>query len=203
MPFDGGGNRGSGSRRSGRFLGLVLAVALGCPLITAAGAQGAGSLKLVGDAEINGSPTAVAFSPDGKFVATANILPSSIAVYSTVGGATDPVPGSPFRTGDAPASVAFSPDGRLLAVANGRDNAVTVYQVDATGRLTRASGSPVDVEPGPYAVAFTPDGAALVSANTNGTLSVFSVGAGGQLTQVNGSPVSAGGGAAVAISPDG
>ena len=97
-------------------------------------------------------PWSVAFSPDGKLLATASYCGGSVSVFSVgAGGALTPVTGSPFPAGDpgatCTASVAFSPDGKLLATANyvnGSDSAgsVSVFSVGADGALTPVTGSP-------------------------------------------------------------
>jgi DNA-binding beta-propeller fold protein YncE len=76
-------------------------------------------------------PESVAFSPDGKLLATAN-----------------------------PLSVAFSPGGGLLAVANPDDGTLSVFSIDPTAStaLTPISGSPFAVGKFPDSVAFSPSG---------------------------------------------
>ena len=160
-------------------------------------------------------PWSVAFSPDGKLLATASYCGGSVSVFSVgVGGALTPVPGSPFPAGDPGAtctpSVAFSPDGKLLATANfvnGSDSAgsVSVFSVGADGALTPVTGSPFPNGGGVVSVAFSPDGSLLATANeADSTLSVFSVGVGGALTPVAGSPFTTGSfPESVAFSPGG
>ena len=120
-------------------------------------------------------PRSVAFSPDGKLLATASYCGDSVSVFSVgAGGALTPVTGSPFPAGDPGAtctdSVAFSPDGKLLATANfdyGSDNAgsVSVFSVGADGALTPVTGSPFATGAVTVSVAFSPDGSLLATAN--------------------------------------
>jgi hypothetical protein len=100
-----------------------------------------------------GGVRGVAFSPDGRLLATASDDetvrlwdPATGKRLRTLAGHTGPVRG-----------VAFSPDGRLLATANGR----TARLWDpATGeRLRKPTGRGVD------RVAFSPDGRLLATAN--------------------------------------
>jgi 6-phosphogluconolactonase (cycloisomerase 2 family) len=168
---------------------LLLALLAVAAAVTPAGARA----DLLGPSDVartGGQPIALAFSPDGKLIATANRLDGSISMFSVTGkGDLTKVPRSPFRTFDDPESVAFSPNGKLLATANKRDDAVTLYSVGADGVLQRAPGSPVVVDgAAPTSVAFSPDGRLLASANGNGSLSVFSVDGDGGLVEVQGSP---------------
>jgi 6-phosphogluconolactonase len=153
-------------------------------------------------------PGSVTFSPDGRFLADANV--NSIAVFSVAAsGALTAVPGSPFGGGTInPASVAFSPNGKLLvAVAQGSAK-VFMYSVAANGALTQV-GSPMTVPIFPSEVAFSPSGgvvAAVSSASGSnpGQVSVFTVDASGGLTPVTGSPFTAGVGAqSIAFSSNG
>jgi WD40 repeat protein len=180
-----------------KWLAPLLATATcALPLVGAAPARAEKTVML------DGTPMAVAFSPDSEFVATANRRTNTIDVRKTAGGSLDPVPGSPFHTGTEPLSVDFSPNGKLLAAANARGNEVSMYQVAAVGSLKRAPESPVSGVIGASQVAFTPDGKVLVSLG-HATLSFFSVGADGKLDQMAGSPIKGVGGESIAISPDG
>lgn len=186
---------GGWSRRAAVVCGVVSA---GCLL----GAQGASALPIVAPLagspfSGSGNPYTVAFSPSGKFVATAN-QSGTVSMFSvSVGGALTPVAGSPVTmAGTSPSaqSLAFSPDGTLLAVADPSVNAVDVLSVSASGTLTQVPNSPFHSPAGsePQAVAFSPGGQLLAIANVGlGTVSVDSVSAGGALTSV-GSPSSTG-----------
>ncbi len=91
-----------------------------------------------------GDPTAVAFSPAGKLLATV-YGGDLVSVFSVgMGGSLQQVNGSPFETSgglDDPYSVAFSPLGGLLATAN-ESSSVSVLSVGAGGALTPVEGSP-------------------------------------------------------------
>ncbi len=149
-------------------------------------------------------PVDVAFSPNGAFLATANILGDSVSVFSVdAAGALTPVAGSPFETGSSPGAdpdvVAFSPSGDLLAVANQTQDSISVFAVDGSGRVTQVPGSPfpTGAEHGDIVLsaAFSPDGSMLAVANTSSfpnasasSIALFAVSAAGALAPVAGSP---------------
>jgi 6-phosphogluconolactonase len=134
----------------------------------------------------------VAFSPDGRRLATANLNAGTLSVFSvnpSIGTLT-PVIGSPFRdpraglrAGSGVASVAFSPDGRLLAAGNTTEvygsrvvHSVSVFSVNpSTGALSPIAGSPFSTPSVVWGVAFSPVGGLLATANISASsVSVFS-----------------------------
>jgi 6-phosphogluconolactonase (cycloisomerase 2 family) len=153
-----------------------------------------------------GEPSAVAFSPSGGLLATANYGDGTVSVFSVSStGQLTQVTGSPVNSGGGPEAVAFSPDGKLLAVANFGDGTVSVFSVSSTGQLTQVTGSPYTTASGPDALAFSPNSGDLAVANFFGaSLSVFSVNSSsGQLTPVPSSPYTLNNPLSVSFSPDG
>jgi WD40 repeat protein len=158
--------------------------------------------KAVDPAISNGSgkPNWMAFSPNGKLLATAD-NDGTVQLWDLATG--EPV-GSPWPAGDEGVNqVAFSPDGKLLASAD-NDGMVRLWDV-ATGKPV---GSPLPADPGGHVdgVAFSPDGKLLVSADSNGTVRQWDVTTGqpvGSLLASAGFPGVDGIEGVVTFSPDG
>ena len=115
----------------------------------------------------NGGALAVAFSPDGKLLAT-GYGNGYVRLWNP---ATGQAIGSPLLADNSPqgqrgvGAVAFSPDGKLLATAGG-DGYVRLWN-PATGQ---AAGAPLPAVSGGSvnAVAFSPDGKLLATAGSDG-----------------------------------
>jgi 6-phosphogluconolactonase len=194
------------SRRAAFVGGLVAAFCLfGASVATAAPTpvftEVSGSPFVTGN-----GPEAVAFSPDGILLVSANSgAGDNLSVFSvSPGGALSEVPGSPVATGTDPVAVAFSPNGQLLADANEGDDSLSIFSVSPTGTLTQI-GSPVATGSDPIAVAFSPNGELLAtSIDNDDTVSMFAVSPTSGLTEVAGSPFATGSDpVSVAFSPDG
>ena len=121
-----------------------------------------GSWAAAGSRAAAGRPAAaVAFSPDGRTLATA--IDGTIRLWDT---ATQQEIGPPMAAGPGPANaVAFSPDGRTLAIAGGYGTA-RLWDVATQQEI----GTPMTAGPDPlYAVAFSPDGRTLATIGGDGT----------------------------------
>ncbi|HEY1478457.1 MAG TPA: WD40 repeat domain-containing protein, partial [Gaiellales bacterium] len=150
-------------------------------------------------------PLAVAFSPLGGIVATANANDDTISMFSvSPRGALTELPGSPFATGGSPQSIAFSPDGLLLATGNGNGNSVSVFSVSSAGTLQALAGSPFATGTSPAAVAFSSRGLLATANRDSNDVSLFSISLSGAITPVAGSPFAVGQAPrSVTFSPDG
>src|SRR5713226_1724219 len=121
-------------------------------------------------------PTGVhslAFSPDGKFLATGSgSLDGLIFLWYVKGD--DPEPVAALRGHTAPVeALAFSPDGRLLASA-GTDRLVRLWDITSKGAEERATmkGHTDTIK----TLAFAPDSRVVASAGQDETIRLWSVG---------------------------
>jgi WD40 repeat protein len=133
------------------------------------GAANPGKLDLVLKAGPLAPVTAVAFSPDGKWLATGaygriaiwDLLEArAIKVLTNVLGAVN--------------DVRFSPDGKLLAAAGGQPSAkgdLRIYQVSDWKLLANLNGHQDTV----FSVAFSPDGKHLASASFDKTVRLWKI----------------------------
>jgi WD40 repeat protein len=166
--------------RKGRLVAVP-----GSPFWTGRGPSGPGS-----------TPLSVAYSPNGRFLATADANVGVVSMFSVArNGSLRRVPGSPFKAGGYSSWVTFSPNSRLVATANGFSNSISVLSVAADGALSRVAVRkiPGGIFDGSYnpsspdQVAFSPSGGLLVSESAD-LISVFSVASTGSISQVPGSP---------------
>ena len=134
----------------------------------------------------NGNVLEVAFSPDGKRIASAD---GDVRVWDTKTGEevmTLPKGGS---------AIAFSPDGKLI-VSGGNDATIKIWDM-ATGEELKTLSKHQNVS----SVLFTPDGKRIVSAGYGGhMIRVWDVATGDELMILHGHKTNV---EALAISPDG
>ncbi len=125
-------------------------------------------------ASYGAGPSALAVTPDGKYLYVANQFNNTISAFSIdssgdlaeiSGSATT---ASPFATAVSPSAVTITPDGAFLYVANFGSNSISVFSIcdavvtscsdpnNPNGTLKQISGSPVSAGIGPVALATTP-----------------------------------------------
>jgi WD40 repeat protein len=139
------------------------------------------------------SAASVAFSPDGRTVATGGGN-HTLKLWSTTAAARATLKGPETTTLNGIWAMAFSPDGKLLA--GSWDGTVQLWDTaDPTSRRALS-----DVDPIVYDVAFSPDGTTLAAASWDGNVRLWDVASGRKLAVLSTGADRAN---AVAFSPDG
>jgi WD40 repeat protein len=149
--------------------GIVTAIGTNGSVIAAGTSSGnvvtwsARTLRQVGEAGVTGEVSALAFSPDGQFLATAGSdgqitlwNPARLLQTSELAGPVNSI-----------RALAFSPDGRVLT-SGANDGTILLWNVATRTLTTTLTGQQGSLS----ALAFTPDGGTLLSGHTTSHLIV-------------------------------
>ncbi len=144
------------------------------------------------------SPLNMRLSPsDNILYVTGEALTGVVQAFAVNAGvfSNQPVPGSPFATGNNPYGMTISPGGDFLYTANKIDTSISEFKINADGSLTALPGSPIgETGTGPTALLIDNSGKYLYVANDQspGTLVAYSIGSDGSLALISNSQFSTG-----------
>jgi len=120
------------------------------------------------------SCSSVAFSPNGQYIASSNLNPSSVTLFPFNNGVVGAGTLYPLPSGSiSPHSIAFSSDGNYIVTANDAD--VTIFRV-TSGVLDSGTSYTLPGGTTPGRAVFSPNGLYLATANgSSNDVTIFSV----------------------------
>lgn len=121
----------------------------------------------------DGAVTAVAFSPDGKTLASGNV-DNTIILWDIA--SRQPIDQPLTGHSNLVSSVAFSPDGKTLA-SGSEDKTIILCDVGCSARGSQPLGQPLKGQTtSVWSVAFSPDGKTLASGSDDDIIILWDVG---------------------------
>ena len=139
---------------------------------------------------VNPGPSAVAVTPDGKYLYSANQFTGTVSAFSvdSASGALTAVATSPYVAGTSPSGLAITPNGNFLYVTNSGSSNVSAFTVcdhaspscvSPDGHLEPLAGSPFSAGLGPVYIAISSTGNfAYVVDQISNQLSGYKIGPG-------------------------
>jgi DNA-binding beta-propeller fold protein YncE len=172
--------RVSAAIRAAVILAIMLTAGCGVPSVTNVTPErvvtGEASATAGTQFPAGGEPVAVATTPTGGNLYTANLLDGTISAFTVQStGSLAPVNGSPFQTGLHPVALCVTSNGRFLYVASSGGQNVSGFAISDGGTLTQA-GSPSPAGFSPLSVSADATGNFLyVTSGVDNSLSAFRI----------------------------
>jgi 6-phosphogluconolactonase (cycloisomerase 2 family) len=113
-----------------------------------------GNLAVINSAPSDVNPYAIAVTPNGAFVYTANSGAADISIFAvnTTTGAVTAAGTASTGSGSAPYGITVDPSGLFVLAADSADGTLVVFQINqTTGALAQVAGSPFPTAPAPGA----------------------------------------------------
>lgn len=126
------------------------------------------------------APSAIKWSPDGRFIAITNKTSNTLEVFDFYSG--DLL--ARIATGSGPISLSWAPGGKLISVANSYDETIQIFEFNFLNSLSLVASAGTDKTPS--SISWSPDGVFIALVNQNSdTLQVFSLDTAKNLELVN------------------
>src|SRR5271155_3989232 len=143
--------------RAAAILAIMLTAGCGVPAVTNVTPERIATGEIPGSAgtqfPTGAEPVAIAITPDGASLYTANLRDGTISAFAVQSNASlVAVNGSPFQTGLHPIALCITSNGRFLYVASAGQQNVSGFAISANGMLT-AAGTPRPAGLSPVSVA--------------------------------------------------
>jgi len=141
------------------------------------------------------SLSAIALSPDGRYILSAGHGQSTIQLWDAATGRELETLAGHAENGFGNHALAFSPDGRM-AISGGYDKTVRLWEIPSGKLISTCLGHTGMI----FAVAFSPDGRTAASGSKDNTVKLWNVGSGQEIRTLAGHTDAVG---SLAFSPDG